>query len=97
MKTRLAKPAAIPAPTEAEVRDLAYHLYEQSGCTPGRDLDNWLEASAVLQAPPSPAGHVQPGAEPAFGAPTLGHVQAAAGHARDVHETAAHVGTQRHS
>jgi len=41
-----------PSPdfTEDDIRDYAYHLYQQSGCVPGRDLDNWLEAKACLEA-----------------------------------------------
>ena len=37
-------------PTEDEIRDYAFHLYQQSGCKPGHDLDNWLEAKACLEA-----------------------------------------------
>jgi hypothetical protein len=37
-------------PTEEEIRDYARHLYVQSGCLPGRDQDNWLEAEACLRA-----------------------------------------------
>ena len=36
-------------PTDDAVRDYAYHLYEQSGSTPGRDLENWLEATDCLK------------------------------------------------
>ena len=36
--------------SEDDVRAYAFHLYEQSGCAPGHDLDNWLEASACLKA-----------------------------------------------
>jgi hypothetical protein len=96
MKTRLVEPTVISAPTEAAIRDYAYHLYEQSGCVPGRDLDNWLEASAALHHP-TPSGHVQPGAEPAFGAPSQGHVHAATGHVRSVQEATAHTSSQRHT
>jgi len=39
-----------PKATEAEIRDYAQHLFEQSGRIPGRDLDNWLEAKACLEA-----------------------------------------------
>ena len=35
---------------EDEIRDYAYHLYEQSGCLPHHDLENWLEAKACLEA-----------------------------------------------
>lgn len=37
-------------PTDDEIRDYAHHLYEQSGCIPGRDLENWLEARDCLMA-----------------------------------------------
>ena len=37
-------------PTEGDIRDYAFHLYLQSGCVPGRDLENWLEAKASLSA-----------------------------------------------
>jgi hypothetical protein len=47
-------PTAHPAtpahtPDEDAVRDYAYHLYEQSGCTHGHDVEHWLEASACLK------------------------------------------------
>ena len=35
---------------EDQVRDYAYHLYEQSNRVPGRDVENWLEAAACLRA-----------------------------------------------
>jgi hypothetical protein len=41
--------SAIPV-DEEEIRDYAYHLYDQSGFTAGRDLDNWLEAKACLSS-----------------------------------------------
>ena len=48
---------AVPfkAVNEDDIRDYAYHLYVQSGCMSGRDLDHWLEAKACLEAciPPS--------------------------------------------
>ena len=50
MKPSASAPATLPAPCESDIRDYAYHLYEQSNGAPGRDLDNWLEASACLQA-----------------------------------------------
>lgn len=37
-------------PSEEEIRDYAQHLFEQNGRIPGRDLDNWLEAKACLEA-----------------------------------------------
>ncbi len=42
--------AVIPDPREDDIRDYAYHLYEQSNCAPGHDLGNWLEATACLKA-----------------------------------------------
>ena len=45
--------SSLPAPrepTEDEIRDYAFHLYQQSGCIPGHDVDNWLEAKACLEA-----------------------------------------------
>jgi hypothetical protein len=38
------------APTEDEIRDYAFHLYQQSGCVPGHDEENWFEAKACLEA-----------------------------------------------
>jgi Protein of unknown function (DUF2934) len=37
-------------PTHEEIARRARALYEQSGCRPGRDLENWLEAEAQLMA-----------------------------------------------
>lgn len=52
MKTnsRQNRPPPRVAPTEDEIRDYAYHLYEQSGRIPGHDVENWLEARACLLA-----------------------------------------------
>jgi hypothetical protein len=33
---------------EEEIRQVAYELYIKSGCIPGRDLDNWLEAENIV-------------------------------------------------
>lgn len=35
---------------EEEIRQVAYELYLKSGCIPGRDLDNWLEAERIVLA-----------------------------------------------
>jgi len=35
-------------PTHDEIARRAYILFEQSGCVPGRDLENWLAAEAQL-------------------------------------------------
>jgi hypothetical protein len=50
MKTIRPTTPALLEPTDEDVRDYAYHLYLQSGCVPGRDLENWLEARACLEA-----------------------------------------------
>ena len=50
MKHNPTLPSYIPVPRETDIRAYAFHLYEQSNCAPGHDLDNWLEATACLQA-----------------------------------------------
>jgi len=42
--------ASAHALSEDEIRDYAYHLYDQGGRAAGRDLDNWLEAKACLSS-----------------------------------------------
>jgi hypothetical protein len=43
-------PATAAYLSEEEIRDYAYHLYDQSGYAGGRDLDNWLKAKACLSS-----------------------------------------------
>ncbi len=31
-----------------EISRVAYELYIKSGCIPGRDMDNWLEAERIV-------------------------------------------------
>ena len=50
MKKTSDKSTVRPEPSDELVRDYAQHLYEQNGRIPGRDLDNWLEAKACLEA-----------------------------------------------
>jgi len=50
MKARPAMSRVLQEPDENQIRDYARHLYEKSGCVPGRDLDNWLEAERTLTA-----------------------------------------------
>jgi hypothetical protein len=38
-------------PSEAQIRELAFHLYEQRGCQAGHDSEDWLEAEAILSQP----------------------------------------------
>lgn len=33
---------------EEEIRQVAYEIYVKSGCIPGRDLENWLEAERIV-------------------------------------------------
>ena len=35
---------------QARIAVRAYHLYEESGYVPGRDMENWLEAERQVQA-----------------------------------------------
>ncbi len=98
MKTH-SSPVAVanPAPSETAIRGYAFFLYEQSGHAPGRDLDNWLEASAHLHArAAAPAPDIEE-ATPTFGVPESGHVHAAAGHVRAVKEKTAHTTSRRHA
>jgi len=37
-------------PTHEEIATLARAIYEQKGCVPGQDLENWLEAEKRLMA-----------------------------------------------
>lgn len=37
-----------PELTEDIIRTRAYQLFEQRGCEPGHDLDDWLQAEAEL-------------------------------------------------
>jgi hypothetical protein len=45
-------PISVPEPEEgrrSNIRELAYRLYEERGRLDGRDLEDWLEAEAILQ------------------------------------------------
>ena len=58
MKNKATRPLVLNKPCESDIRDYAYHLYEQSNRMPGRDLANWREAKACLEANiPSHASH----------------------------------------
>jgi GNAT superfamily N-acetyltransferase len=50
MRTKLDWQLMLRKPTEAEIREYARQLYRKSGCVPGRDHENWLEAEAHLTA-----------------------------------------------
>lgn len=49
-KTTASTSVSAPKFTDDDIRSYAAHLYEQSGRIEGRDLDNWLEAKACLEA-----------------------------------------------
>ncbi len=46
-----------PSVTEEQIRLRAYELYEQRGCIPGREHEDWLLAEQEIAA-----RHQQPGA-----------------------------------
>lgn len=50
MKAKPVMSRVLQEPDEDQIRDYARHLYEVSGCVPGRDLENWLEAERTLHA-----------------------------------------------
>jgi hypothetical protein len=39
-----------PAEVEAEIRDRAYQLYEERGCIPGHEHEDWLVAEREVLA-----------------------------------------------
>jgi Protein of unknown function (DUF2934) len=60
MKNKATRPLVLNKPSENDIRDYAYHLYEQSNCVQGRDVENWLEAKACLEASiPAHASHLR--------------------------------------
>ena len=60
MKNNILHSPSLDHPSEKEIRDYAYHLYEQSNRIPGRDLENWMEAKACLVAQiPASASHMR--------------------------------------
>lgn len=50
MKNKSARPVVLSIPSADDIRDYPYHLYEQSNCVSGQDLNHWLEATACLRA-----------------------------------------------
>jgi len=79
-------------PSEAAIRECAYALYEESGCVPDRDLENWLAASTSLRSHAAERSEApfKSVTTPKFGEPEPGHVHAATGHGRTVRESTAH-------
>lgn len=48
MKNKSAQKSIEADLLEEDIRDYAYHLYEQSGRRDGHDQEHWLEAKACL-------------------------------------------------
>ena len=48
---RKAKPATpkLSGVDPGEIARVAYELYQQRGCQPGHDIDDWLEAEAIVR------------------------------------------------
>ena len=42
--------ASSAEPSQQEISDYAFRLYQQRHCEPGHDLDNWRDAIAGLKA-----------------------------------------------
>jgi hypothetical protein len=44
--------SAVPTPIdiEAQIRQRAYELYEERGCTPGQETDDWFRAEREVLA-----------------------------------------------
>ena len=60
MKNSILHAPSLDHPSENEIRDYAYLLYEQNNRIPGRDLENWMEAKACLIARiPAQASHMR--------------------------------------
>ena len=57
MKSKSPRPLVPAPPSEGDIRDYAYHLYERSNFETGHDLDHWFEASAFLSANGAPQRH----------------------------------------
>jgi len=50
MKNNSDNPLTPPQPGEDDIRDYAYHPYQQGNCVPGHDCHNWLEATTCSKA-----------------------------------------------
>jgi hypothetical protein len=50
MKKPPSSPKVLPEPSEQEISDYAFHLYQKSNCEAGHDLENWREAIECLKA-----------------------------------------------
>ena len=50
LRMKTTPPLPSPILREDDIRAYAAHLFEQSGRIPNRDIENWLEAKACLEA-----------------------------------------------
>ena len=57
MKNKSAPHLVSSKPSDDEIRDFAYHLFEQGDHAPGQDLAHWFEASAFLSSNQAPQHH----------------------------------------
>lgn len=48
LKTKVASISNEPTSQEVQVRELAFHLYEERGRRDGHALEDWLEAEAII-------------------------------------------------
>ena len=48
-ETKSARAEREPSVPQEEIAKVAYELFEQRGRTPGRELDDWLEAERVVR------------------------------------------------
>lgn len=60
MNEKISPGQARQRPSEAEIRERAYQLFEQGGRTPGHDWENWLKAEAELMAKAQEASRTIP-------------------------------------
>ena len=49
MKKHQHSQAPVKQPTHAEIAALAYFIYEDEGCIPDRDEENWNAAESMLR------------------------------------------------
>lgn len=47
-----------------EIARLAYELYEKRGCSPGHEIDDWLEAERLILIQPILLVEIETGAAP---------------------------------
>jgi hypothetical protein len=55
-------------PTQQQIAERARQIYEESGCIPGRDMENWLAAEAQLCGTPNRSTMVRPQVKNGHGA-----------------------------